>query len=913
MPSYALCDLTGVRGAIDMAQRVAAALARGDIVHGQALAEQRIDADDFAIWNRLVLKMWSQPSNHRLFIFENLEHILGSVDLVDFLARLLARLPAGRQIAICSRQPLPLSLSRFAAPHELITLRADVLQFDRVDIRAAFAGLDVRAEALDQVARITRGWPVAVLLLARLAREGALTAALAGSSDVAFADLYDYLAEQVFESLGEPQFARLLTVAAIPHASGEEVALVLGDPQAVGELAAVARVSPFFYRVMDGAYEAHPLMVTMLHERYGDRCRQMLLQAAARLADHRPLRAAQLYLEAGDEDRAALLLESQFELFVSEMSPLFAEIVSRLDERVLLRHAGLWAAATVVRSGAISQRQWLYEALTARDQITPATPLGTRVGVLASLGAVLTNLGRHDEALECFLQFAPSGVELPQRYRGIQLLFRSAVAARRGRFNDAIALWSEAEPLFAEVSLTRAIALEEVVARTARFTQSREAERTLLDRAIALARESGAATVWMLVLQEAFFGAWLAGEDVLAARYAHELEGGVTPSIVKATELLRAGICGDLELLRRNEGFERPRFRHYAALVACATVAGELRPEFAQLALEAAEDAGDATCIVIASIACMECCASSERATLAERVRERCANVDAPRLRSAVDAYLSGSGDLGMLTPLIGRLRGLRSASAAAAASPVVISIADGSVRRNGSAIHLSNRERELLLYLALHRRACSRDELIGAIWPGREGNARSVVRVYTSRLRARLGDASVVRLLDSGEYRLSSETHVDFYDIERLVQAARSQPLLSTETRARLEAYSRRWSGDVPLLLKSWEWFTAFVPRVEEIARQTTLLLGYDSLERGRFGEAHATAERIIALDRCDEPAWELLIRATLAVGDTVGAQRELRKYREILAAELGAEPSSDLERLVMDTQPGRRSVTSP
>ncbi|TAM75663.1 hypothetical protein EPN44_07785 [bacterium] len=897
-----------------MAQRVAAALTRGDTAREQALAEQRIaDAGDFAIWSGFVSKMWSQPSEHRLFAFENVEHILGSVERVDFLARLLAHLPAERQIAICSRQPLPLSLSRFVAPHELITLRENALQFDAVDIRAAFANLDVGPEALDEVAHISRGWPVAVLLLARLAREGALAPALKGSSGLAFADLYDYLAEQVFESLGAPQFARLLAVAAIPHASGEEVALVLGDPRAAGELAAVARSSPFVYRVMDGAYEAHPLMRTMLHERYGDRCRQMLLQAAARLAAIRPLRAAQLYLEAGDDDHAALLLECQFELFVSEIPPLFAEIVSRLDEGVVLRHAGLWAAATVVRSGAIPQRQWLYEALTARDQITPATPLSTRVGVFTSLGNVLTNLGRHDEALECFQQFVPAGVELPQRYRGIQLLFRSAVAARRGRFNDAIALWSEAEPLFAEVSFTRAIALEEIVARAARFAQSREAERTLLDRAIALARDSGAATVRALALQEAFFGAWLAGEDALAGRYAHELEDGVSPSTAKATELLRASIRGDLELLRRNEGFERPRFRHYAALIACATVADEMRPEFARLALEAAEDAGDATCIAIASIACMECRAPAERAALAEGVRAQCATVDAPRLRRAVDAYLSGGGDLGLLTPLIGRLRGLRSEPAAAAASPFVISIADGSVRRNGSAIRLSNRERELLLYLALHRRACSRDELIGAIWPGREGNARSVVRVYASRLRARLGDASVVQLLDSGEYRLSSDTRIDFYDIERLVQASRSQPLLATETRARLEAYSRRWSGDAPPRLKMREWFTAFVPRIEELSRQITLLLGYDSLELGRFGEARRMAERIIALDRCDEPAWELLIRAMLAAGDAVGARRELRKYREALAAELGAEPSSDLERLVTDMQPGRRPVTGP
>lgn len=165
---YALCDCANVRDGIDLAQRVAAALARDNAERMQALAEERIAAAaDFSMLGDFVVDLWSRPSEHRLFIFENVEHLLGSVELVDFLTRLLARMPAGRQVAICSRQPLPLSLSRFAAPHELVILREDALEFNASDIRAAFAGLDVRPETLDAVARMTRGWPVAVPRRAR--------------------------------------------------------------------------------------------------------------------------------------------------------------------------------------------------------------------------------------------------------------------------------------------------------------------------------------------------------------------------------------------------------------------------------------------------------------------------------------------------------------------------------------------------------------------------------------------------------------------------------------------------------------------------------------------------------------------------------------------------------------------------
>jgi len=912
LPSYALCDCADVGGSIDLAQRVAAALARGDEARERALAEQRIaDAGDLSVWSGFVLEAWSRPSEHPLFVFENVEHVLGSVEQLDFLARLLAHMPMGRQVAICSRQTLPLSLSRFAAPHELITLREDALRFDAAEIAAAFAGIEVPPEHLAEVERITRGWPVAVLLFARLARDDLLAVALERSSDVEFADLYDYLAEQVLTSLPPDRFACLLAVAAVPGATGEEVALVLDDASAPDVLAAAARSSPFVYHVRDGAYEAHPLMRAMLHERYGDRCRSMLASAAKRLADSRPLRAAELWLAAGDHERAALLLEDQYELFVSEMPPRFAELVARLDEQVMLRHAGLWAAATAVRSSAIPQRQWLYEALAVRERLTPETPLGTRVGVLASLGNVLTNFGRHDEALETFAQFAPPGLELPDRYRAIQLLFQSAVASRQGRFVDALALWDQAEPLFGGVSFTRAIALEEVVARAARFMQSREAERALLDRAVALAQESGAASVRVLALQEAVFTAWLAGEDALAARYARELEQSVTPSTAKATELMRAAMRGDVEPLLRNDGYERPRTRHYAALIACGGAEEALREKLARLALEAAEDADDATCIVIAGIACMECCTQEERPAFAERVRDQCARTDAPRLRSAVDAYVAGSGHHGMLGPLVQRLRRPRLERPAVVSAPYAISVFDGSVRRFGKRLRVSNRERELLCYLALHRRACSREELTEALWPGREKVARAAVRVYVGRVRARLGTASVIRVLESGAYQISGDVSVDLHDLERVVQLGQSQPLLTDDVRERLELFSRDLSGGAPPLFKTCEWFAPFAPRVEELFRQIALLLGNDALKRGRFSEAAAMAQRMIGLDPCDEPAWELSIRARLAAGDAVGAQRELRRYGEVLARELGAEPSRELERLVTGTLPGRRPVT--
>ncbi|HTW86266.1 MAG TPA: BTAD domain-containing putative transcriptional regulator [Candidatus Sulfotelmatobacter sp.] len=893
--SYAVCDCRDLTGSVDFAGRVAGALAGGDARRERALAEQRLaDADDVATWAGLMLDAWSESPQQPLFVFENAEHLAESVERIDLLARLLARTPPQRQIAICSRRALPLTLSRFAAPHELVTLREEQLAFDAGEIAEAFRDAELPRGALDQIARITRGWPIAVLLFARLAREGSLSKALEVTSGLEFVDLYDYLVEQIFAVLAPRQFERLMAIASIPGARGEEIAQVLDDPAAAAELAEVARSSPFVYRIGEDAYEAHPLARATLHERYPERCRAMLLRAAERLAPRAPLRGAQLYQAAGEPARAAHLLEGQYELFVNEVPPLFAEVVGKLDERELMRHGALWAAATAVRSSGISQRQWLYEALAVREALTDDTPLPTRIGVLTSLGNVLTNLGRHDEALEIFEVLTPPGTALPDRYRGIRLLFQASVATRVGRFADALRLWAQAEPYFADVAFTRSLGLQEVVARVARLTQPRATERALLDRSVALAHESGDATVTALALQEAVFGAWFAGEDALVEQYALELESAVRPNTAKGTEVFRASLRGDLGPLQRREAFERPRQRGYAALVACGISEGESRAAYARRALDAAETSAEPANIAIASIVCAEC-VPRERAAFVARARTTAGLVEAPALAAAIDAYARGADDeLGLLGPLVRRLRARRLVEPVESADGLSVSIFDGVVRRGDEPVALSNRERELVVYLALHRRACTRGELLDAIWPEHEGTG-SLLRVSVRRVRERLHDHDVVRQLPSGEYQLAADVRVDLDECDRTLRLAAGAPL-TADLRARLEGYARVTDGTLPATLAAWEWTAPFAPRVEEIARGVLLRLGHDALEHGRDAAARAYAERVLVHDQCDEPAWELLIRAILAGDGRAAAQRAYRKYRTLLASELGAEPSPEL-----------------
>jgi ATP/maltotriose-dependent transcriptional regulator MalT len=534
----AICNCLDVSNQVEFAQEVAKALADGDPPRTAALAQQHLAGSGNAGWEAFAMDSWSKANAHDLFVFENVECILDSIDNVAFLSRLLARTPGERSLAIGSRRALPFSWHRFFAPHQVLALHGDELRFEAPEIAQAFTGLDISSDSLARVAEITRGWPIAVFLLARLAREGSLVAHFERLGGIDFEDLYDYLSDQVLATMPPKRFARLLAVAAIPRATGAEVAKALDDPEAHDDLVEFARTSPFLYSIGDDTYEAHPLVRAMLAERYPERWREWLLKAADALAPTHPDRAALLYLAGGNQDAAADSLEAMLDAMASDLTPVAAEVIGRLETEVLLRHPSAWPASMTVRSANITLRQWLNEATVARERITPATPLPVRLGILTSFVDVLTNLGRHEEALEAIKEF--DRPEVPPQNRIIGRLYESGIAARQGRFGRAMEIWAGIEPLLAEAKYALSRGIEEIPVRAARFAGDRETERTLLERSIAMTRETQSAVGIALVLEEATFAAWLAGEDELYERYARELEAAIVSNTTQGTEAFRA-------------------------------------------------------------------------------------------------------------------------------------------------------------------------------------------------------------------------------------------------------------------------------------------------------------------------------------------------------------------------------------
>ena len=99
---------------------------------------------------------------------------------------------------------------------------------------------------------------------------------------------------------------------------------------------------------------------------------------------------------------------------------------------------------------------------------------------------------------------------------------------------------------------------------------------------------------------------------------------------------------------------------------------------------------------------------------------------------------------------------------------------------------------------------------------------------------------------------------------------------------------------------MRAWEWIVPFSGYAFELSRRAELLLAAAAIERGLTPGARAHADRLIAFDPFDESAWEMLIRANLAAGDSASARRSYRKFSALLAKELQSQPSGKLTELV-------------
>ena len=896
-----VCDAGGVLDDLDLARRLVPALAMETPVRTQALTQRELMLGDggtsVAERVNLALEAWKTPVSGTTFVFENAESIARNPSAREFFARLLTQRPEGRTIVICSRESLRVHLTRFAAPHEILTLRAEDLAFDRSELGALFRDHAGDPALLARIMQLSQGWPIAVFLLKRFANEGRIETLLESLDDVAFEELHDYLADQVLASLDPLLLEALFVCACIRQAKVEDLQAALEDGGAVRALADFAKESPFVTRSAEGAFQIHPLLASLLLEHHEDRRAEILVRTAqAHEGEKRFQRAAELHLARGDQAAAARALGQHEVIRDHAPSMQYARILASLDRSLVQRYPRLWAVTALLRIFCIDTEELLDEAESLWRTLSPdVTPL-ERYYILVFRVLLMSYIGLLDESMEMLERFAvENGIgEEPKNYfEGYLFYLLGLMRARVGRIDRAERDLTIALPLVGGMDVMASGTLLALGADIARVRGEFTIARQFVDRALESARRSG---LWNFVafnLAEGAFGAWLSGDDGAFLRCGAELEEVVQRNGVRGFAYFTAAARG-----RTEEPADADLLKWVACgrmIAAASSPDGGEALKHARAAVAAAKQyrAPFVECLALITLAVFDGMHFDEH--LREAL-ERAAQCTSPALSAAVEAIAARRAEFGMLNGFMMRLQRERIERV-----PLLeIGLADGRVRCAGREISLSEREHALLAALSLRREVVPRARLAGWLWPDLDDYAaRNALSVCLHRLRTHLGnEQAVVRRKDG--YALHDDVRVDLWEMDRLAATLRSRPALAQAERALLESMYERLRARRPERMLQWEWFEATERRINELRLEVAQRLAADALSHANYRRALELAEEMIGYDACDEAARHIAITAHLATGDRGAAMRQYRQYRDTLLAELQCEPSPSIKALV-------------
>ncbi|HET9393074.1 MAG TPA: BTAD domain-containing putative transcriptional regulator [Candidatus Rubrimentiphilum sp.] len=878
-PNATVCDLADVADEADLGQRLIAALA----------AEPA----------RPALEAWKDPVTDSIFVFENADHVARNEAALEFFSRVLSQRPDRRVVVICSRETLPLHLTRYAPPHEILTLRADDLAFDRSELLSLFGPYADRPGFLARIMQISQGWPIAVFLLRRFASEGRIDTLLENLADVAFKEIHDYLADEVLATLDPKLHEALFVCACIPHTSIADLQAAFAEEGAVHALVEFAKQSPFLTHTGE-VFVLHPLLGALLVE-HRQTQREVILArvAGAHSRAKHYLRAAELHLAHGDQESAAHAL-GQYEVIRDHTpSPEYARALASLDRALIEEYPRLWGITGMLRMFCMDMQELLEESESRWLTLSPTVTPTERSYLLIFRAVMRGYTGGIEEAiamLEEYLRENHIGAQPKDYVEGYVVYVLGLLRARAGRLGQGERDMTAALPHVGVTDIVGSGALLSLGADIARARGEFAVARQFVDRALEGSRRSGLMNFVALDLAEACFGAWFAGDDGAFVKYGVELDEIVHTNAVRGLAYFAAAARGRHE---EPTNIDMLKFIACGSIIAAAN-SNDAREtvRYARAALAAAQKLGSpfVECLSAVAVATYDEPAFEETIAIAARAAARC---ESPALQSAVRAIAEGLADFGMLDKYMGRLHRDRFERAL----PLEVQLTAGVVRSAGREVPLSERELALLVALSLRRENVPRARLADLLWPELdEYSARNALSVCLHRLRAHLGSDRVVRSKDG--YALHDDVRVDLWEIDRTMTALRSRTSLDDAERAQLSSVYEKLRNKRPERMLSWDWFEATERHLRGLRLEAAHRLAADALSNGNIRRALELAEEMIGYDPCDEAGRELAIKAHLRRDDRAAAMRQYRQYRETLLAELQCEPSEAIKQLVGLTQ---------
>jgi DNA-binding SARP family transcriptional activator len=227
------------------------------------------------------------------------------------------------------------------------------------------------------------------------------------------------------------------------------------------------------------------------------------------------------------------------------------------------------------------------------------------------------------------------------------------------------------------------------------------------------------------------------------------------------------------------------------------------------------------------------------------------------------------------------------------------VSLADATIRRDGTELTISEGGWALIAALAVDERAVSRDTLCDRLWPDMPlETARNALKMCVRRTRQQLGDPDAILSVKSA-YVLGGGVEVDVRGLPALRSAVQRGTDATTELAVARSFFERLKHGRAHAFSR-WEWFTNTERMLQAATRELGEFLARAALRCADSAGALKIAEFLVGVDPLDEAARGIKIEAHLATENRAAAILEYQHYRKLLDEELGVEPSAQLKELL-------------
>jgi DNA-binding SARP family transcriptional activator len=873
--SGAVCDVLGPDTA-RLARSVIQSLATEDPSRASATAQLLAGGSsvDEEMWRQAARDTWAAtPTDKTTFVFDNLERAGGAG--AAFLNELLAIRPSVRRVVLCSRNRLPRQFTRHVLPHLQAHVSARDMQLNLADISELLGRFDLQAVDAAEVQSICAGWPLAVLLLLRLLREGRTISEIRNLGASAYDGLFEFLVDDYVNSLEGVELRILLAAASLPNTTIEEIAIAAGID--LTPCVRFVRDCPFLV-TSNATVSIHPLLGALLGQRFIPEQRVVRRQMAEHaLRQGSEIRAAEIALADGDHEAAIKYLEQlPFESNLERTTQL-SRIVAEFDAELIMRNPALWLALIQCRFFSMSTTRYLSEARRVYHALPFNAEERLRVRVAQSYCSALLYVGNSAEAIRTMHETIE---QVQSEFAKSELRRRIAlVHAKLGKFEKAYSEYLAESTVSEESMKSRASFMDEVDAMRAFRRGEYDRGMAMLEEALRLDRQTGWVANVVVSLSNIAAEALWQGDEQRFRSAVSEVGRTILPGM---DFTFRYWLAAASDGFSAEPPDEQPHcMRPYAHLFVAANK-GPYQVAAARLAVAESARIEDYVINVYALIALAEV-SPSDRETALRKLREVIRMFDVEPFVTAVEAFAGGGDEIGLLRPWVERLRNPRLPR-----EHINLDLTSGRIVKDGRHVPLSSREMAVLTYLSIGNRALSRDAICDAIWPETDPiSAANNLKVVVHRIRKKLHGEAV--LASASGYRLGDRILVGLRDDENMVRNAERESPLSADRIDGLRALVTRLRGRRPELLR-WDWYAGVDHRLNELLRSALLVLGRDALARGDYVVARDISTELCVLDPADEEATELQLRVFVETDDDAAARRALRNFEKAVASDNAA-----------------------